>query len=124
MISVPIQFYGGESFMPPPVLWQIQDSSGCWIPFDLTGYTATFTARQTVPSPDPPFIDATTENGMISIDGPAGAVQIILPSNYTSTLVVPFCGIWDLWVYSPSYPVVAYRLVGGIINVLEAVTRL
>lgn len=122
MIEVPIQFYLGETFQPPPVLFQ-QEVNGVWVSVNLTGYTATFTARNTINSVDPPYILATTQDGYIVINGTAGSIQLTLPSTYTQQLQVPFQGFWDLWVYSPAYTPVATRLVGGIINVLQPITR-
>jgi hypothetical protein len=111
----------GETFSPPAFLWQ-QVSCGCppvIAPVDLTGCNAVFTARQS-PFSAVPSILASTENGMISIAGIEGSIQLILPSWYTLGLL-PFEGWWDLWIYYP-YPTLAqYRLFGGGIDVYQAV---
>lgn len=113
-----IEFLVGETYAPPPFLWIIK-TPGCpptCAPVNLTGYQATFTAKQSVNSELPPDILATTENGMIEINGPLGSIQLILPSWYTAQMQ-PFEGFWDLWVYSPPYTSVATPLFGGVIKV-------
>lgn len=115
---IPISFYQGETFAPQPILYL--DVNGN--PINLTGYSATFSARQTVNSNDPPIILATTGNGLITINGLNGSIQINLGSAFTSILPILYNGVWDLWIYGPAlYPVT--RLVGGTISILEPVTR-
>ena len=115
--SIPISFYGGESFIPPPISYV--DVNGA--PINLTSYTATMMIRGTVNAVNPPLINANTSNGMISINGPAGQIQINIPALVTSTVAVPFSGVWDLFIYSPLG--IATRLVGGTININEAVVH-
>lgn len=125
-ICVPVnyRFAIGETFAPPAFLWE--QESGCCppvcSPVNLTGCTAVFTAKQSPNSQLPPDILATTENGMLQINGPAGSIQMILPANYTETLQ-PFIGEWDLWVFYPPSPYSAavIRLFGGKIEVFLAV---
>jgi hypothetical protein len=114
--SVPIDFYIGETFSPLPITWI---DSTC-TPVNISGYSATLTARNTVNASNPAILLATTGNSQITVNGTLGQIQIVIGSGVTSTLS-PFQGVWDLWVYSPSG--VATRLVGGCINVREAVTR-
>lgn len=120
---IPFKFAVGETFAPPPFLWEIEDDTQCppvCTPVNLTGFTAAFTAKQSSESLLLPDILATTQNGMIQIDGILGSIQLILPSWYTAE-IVPFCGFWDLWVFSPPYSTVATRLFGGEIEVFLAV---
>ena len=117
-VPEPIEFLIGETYAPPAFLWQIKDNS-CppnITPMNLTGFQATFTAKQSVNSTLPPEVLATTENGMIVINGPLGSIQLILPAWYTAT-IIPFEGFWDLWVYSPPYSNNATPLFGGTIKV-------
>ena len=121
-VPEPIEFLVGETYAPPAFLWEL-NNGGCpptYLPVNLTGFEAIFTAKQSVNSTEPPDILATTINGMITINGPAGSIQLILPSWYTST-ILPFEGYWDLWVYSPPYSAVATPLFGGQIKVLLGV---
>jgi hypothetical protein len=120
-IIIPIEFAIGETFTPPALLWQY-NLSGIWTPLDLTGFNSVFTARQTLNSIDPALILANVDNGMISVDGPNGSIQLVLPSSYTATLT-PFEGVWDWWAYSPASPAVATLLCRGTIRVNQAVGR-
>lgn len=123
-VPVDYKFAIGETFSPPAFLWQQEDNSCPPVcsPVNLTGCNASFTAKQSPNSALPPDILATTENGMLQINGLAGSIQLILPANYTQTLA-PFCGEWDLWVFYPPSPYSAavYRLFGGKIEVFLAV---
>ena len=114
--QVPISFYAGETFVPPPISWI--DVNGN--PVNISGFSATMMARVTTNSLNPPEILASTGNGLITVNGTMGTIQINISSTVTGTLS-PFCGVWDLFVYSPAG--VATRLVGGNINILEPVTR-
>lgn len=124
-LSVPIDFSFaiGETFAPPPFLWQVWNATSClWVPINMSNFTAAFTARQTPFSLDPPVIDATTENGFLAIDGPGGSTQLILPAWYTSELT-PVEVEWDFWVYSPTYLPVVTRLFGGRLCIYEGITH-
>lgn len=118
-VPVPIKFAVGETYAPPPFLWEVE-TSNCppvYLPVNLTGFTGAFTAKQSVNSLLPPEILATTENGMLAINGLLGSVQLILPTWYTED-IVPFIGGWDLWLFSPAYPsTIATQLFGGEIEV-------
>lgn len=118
---VDYSFAIGETFAPPPFLWQVCQS-GCWVPVNLTEFSAVFTARQTPFSDDPPTIQATTENGMLVVSGFQGSIQLVLPAALTSQLF-PVELEWDLWVYSPTYVPDPVRLVGGKLIVYQGVTR-
>lgn len=125
MNNVPIEFSFaiGETFAPPAFLWQVWDPTDCcWDPVNLTGFSATFTARQTPFSADPPTINATAENGFLVINGAGGSIQLILPAWYTSDLL-PVEVDWDLWVYSPLYTPAATRLFGGRLCIYEGITH-
>ena len=115
--QVPLTFYAGETFIPPAITWLDQNS----VPVNLVGYSASLTFRQTITTNDPPFLLATTGNGMIALGGALGTIQVNVSATVTATFAVPFCGVWDLFVYSSTG--VATRLVGGNVNIREAVTR-
>ena len=121
-VPVPLAFAIGETYSPPAFLWNVV-TPGCpptCAPMNLTGFEATFTAKQSAQSQLPPDILATTENGMLVINGPAGSIQLVLPSWYTAE-ISPFEGYWDLWVFSPPYSTQQTRLYGGKIEVFLAV---
>ena len=118
MIEVPIQFYQGETYIPPAIAYVDQNGA----PVNLTNYTATFTIRQTTGSTNPAILVATTGNGEITIDGPNGLIQISIPASVTALLAAPFEGVWDLWIYGPAN-VPSTRLVGGNASILLPVTR-
>ena len=121
-VPVDLVFAVGETFAPPAFLWNIV-TPGCpptCAPANLTGFEATFTAKQSALSTEPADILATTENGMLVIDGPLGSIQLILPSWYTAE-IAPFEGFWDLWVFSPPYSTQQTRLYGGTIGVFLSV---
>lgn len=113
-----LEFLVGATFAPPPFLWEMVTNTcpPVCTPVNLTGFQAIFTAKQSVNSILPPDILATTENGMIVINGLAGSIQLILPTWYTVD-IVPFEGIWDLWVFAPPYFLVATPLLAGNIKV-------
>jgi hypothetical protein len=113
--QVPISFYQGENFSPPPINWVDENGD----PIDMAGYTAVMMARQTVNNSSV-VLNASTTNGYITISATLGQIQINLPPVYTATLP-SFQGVWDLFVYSGS--TIAIRLVGGPINIFEPVTR-
>lgn len=114
-VPVALEFAIGETFAPPPFLWQV-NNCGVISPVNLTGFKAQFTAKCSPNSNLPPEIFATTDNGMLVINGPAGSIQLILPSSITSQLS-PFEGNWDLWVFSEAYSSINTKLFGGSINV-------
>jgi len=114
MILIPLEFKIGETFAPLPFLWQ--DVNGN--PVNMTGYTASWVAKQDVGVPDPPYILAQTNppgNGYEVINALNGSIQLIIPSSYTVNLASPFSGYWQQWVYSPSG--VATCLFGGTLQV-------
>lgn len=114
MLEVPIIIYEGETYNPPAI--SFVDVNGN--PINLSGYTAVMSAKQTFNSTQFAF-QATTVNGMLTINGAAGQITINIPPSITSGLA-PFCGYWDIFIYSAmGY---ATRLVGGKINIPESVT--
>lgn len=113
MVAVPIKIWQGETYNPPPI--SFVDVNGN--PINLTGYTATMSAKQTINSTNFAF-QATTAN-YLTINGPLGTITINIPPTVTAPLA-PFCGYWDIFIYSPmGY---ATRLVGGKIEIKESVT--
>ena len=115
--QIPISFYQGETYAPPTISWI--DVNGN--PVDLTGYSAILQARQTVASVNPPVINVSSTSGNIILGDQAGTINIVLGSGLTGVLPAPWCGVWDLFVYSPAG--VVTRLIGGSVNIKEPVTR-
>jgi hypothetical protein len=115
--QIPIEFYAGETFIPPPILWLDVYS----FPIDLTNYSALMTARHTVSTNDPPLFIASSTIGQIILGGTLGTIQIYLNSNLTMNLPNPSCNYYDIWVYSPAGA--ATRLFGGPLIVKQPVTR-
>lgn len=88
-------------------------------PFNLTGYTAKLMARATLTSPTA-LLNMTTENGDITLDGPAGKITLALTPEETAKLRWD-TAVYDMTLTSPSGDV--YRLIEGQIIVSKAVTR-
>jgi hypothetical protein len=83
----------------------------------LTGYSA----RMQIRTPDGQLLEElTTENGKITIDGPAGRIQLLLTDTQTSAYEWD-TGVYDLELISPSGHV--DRLVQGTVTVNPEVTR-
>jgi hypothetical protein len=95
--------------------WKSDDG----IAVDLTGYTARMQVRQSVGSPDV-LLDATTENGLLSIDEETGRVNISLPASVTTAMTWRR-GRYDIEVEAPDGTVT--RLVEGSAIVSREVTR-
>jgi hypothetical protein len=95
--------------------WKSDDG----IAVDLTGYTARMQVRQSVGSPDV-LLDATTENGLLSISAAQGRVNLQLPAGVTAAITWRR-GRYDLEVEAPDGTVT--RLIEGSINVSREVTR-
>ena len=69
-------------------------------PLNLDGYSARMQIRPYLSS-DIVLIDATTENGIISINGPLGRIKINLSETQTSNLIYTE-SVYDLLITSPS----------------------
>jgi hypothetical protein len=91
-------------------------------PVDLTGYTARMQVREAVDSLSPVFSLTTPEGspGGITITGPAGQVELLIPDE-TSTAWTWTFGVYDLELVSPDGDV--DRLLKGEFEVDREVTR-
>lgn len=94
-----------------------EDSNGN--PIDLTQFKARMQARKSVNSPDV-FIDASTENGLITLNEAAGEVNIDLPESVTSEFVWPQA-VYDIELIALNG--VVTRLVQGSITISREVTK-
>jgi hypothetical protein len=94
-----------------------QTSTGAVI--SLVGYTARMQARETV-STASTFIDATTENGQLSINGAGGIVTLSLSATVTAALDFR-TAVYDLELISSAG--VVTRMVQGTITLSREVTR-
>jgi len=66
-------------------------------------------------------ININSTTGGIFLGGLNGTITMVISSAITATLPAPWCGVWDLFVYSPSG--IVTRLLGGSIEVKQPVTR-
>lgn len=89
------------------------------VAFDLTGYTARMQARASIDS-DATYINLTTENGGITIDGSTGAITLFLSDTQTSQ-ITQINGVYDLELISGSGDV--SRLSMGNVTLSREVTR-
>jgi hypothetical protein len=89
------------------------------IPVDLTGYTARMQVREKASS-STKILDLTTENGGITLGGPAGSIMIDVSASTTSS-IVPKTYVYDLEIVSSENFVV--RLIEGQFIVSPEVTR-
>lgn len=85
----------------------------------LTDYKARLQARKTFTAPDV-LIDASTENGLISINADIGEIVVELPASLTSGFNWRR-GVYDLELESPDGEVT--RLIHGVITISFEVTR-
>lgn len=87
-------------------------------PKNLNGYSAKMHVRPTIKSTDI-YIDASTTNGMISINGPQG--QIIVSISGTSTTLYDWDGgVYDLKAENGAEVI---RLLFGDVSLVKQVTR-
>lgn len=89
-------------------------------PVDLTGYTAKMQVRPSVRS-QKVLLELSTSNGKITIDGPAGRIQLQLEPQDTTNLGLVRQGVYDLEMTSPS--LVVDRLLEGTVFIRPEVTR-
>ena len=85
--------------------------------YDLTGHTARMQIRRDIESTTV-MLELTTENGRITLDGPAGAISLLISAADTSTL--DRSGVYDLELVEG---VIVKRLIRGNINLNPEVTR-
>lgn len=96
--QIPIVIHQGETYNPPPITFTDDAIPPNIIP--LVGYTATLSVRQTVGN-SILILQATTQNGMIFINQAAGQILINIPAA-TLSVLSPFCGVYDLFVFPPN----------------------
>lgn len=101
--------------LPLGFSWKSDDGTAV----DLTGYTARMQVRQSVGSPDV-LLEATTENGLLSISAAQGKVNLLLPPSVTAAITWRR-GRYDLELEAPDGTVT--RLVEGSVTVSREVTR-
>lgn len=89
------------------------------VPYDLTGASARMQIRKTVTS-TPPLIDATTENGLITLGTTDGRVDVVLSDADTDTLTVK-SAVYDFEIKLADDTV--HRLLQGAVTISLNVTR-
>lgn len=90
---------------------------------DLSDYTAKCQFRLTPASPDI-IHELSTENGGITIDGPAGLVTLIIPPSITGTFTFNSTGaVYDVELYHSNNADDIMSLVGGMVKLSLQVTR-
>lgn len=88
-------------------------------PVPLDGYTARMQVREKITSEEV-LVELTTENGMITLGGQDGTIDIEIPDEVTETFTWKK-GVYDLELESPAGKVT--RLVKGKVTVDPEVTR-
>lgn len=94
-----------------------EDSNGA--PINLTEFKARMQARKSFNAPEV-LIDASTENGLITLNAAAGEVNIDLPESVTSGFSWPQA-VYDLELVASND--VVTRLVQGSITISREVTK-
>lgn len=89
-------------------------------PVDLTGYTARMQVRRRHSS-DTALLTFTTENGGITLGGPAGTINVVGLATLTDDLPAPSPAVYDLELVSSGGFVT--RLVEGGAYITPEVTR-
>jgi hypothetical protein len=80
-------------------VWEMTVYDDTGAPFDLTGYTAYFTAKRTFTEADPGVFQLSTVNGAITYPNAAGGVMRIQPRRVdTDTLTEDTSVIWDVQI--------------------------
>jgi len=95
----------------------LKDSSNVVVP--LIGYTARMQARKDS-SASTPFIDITTENGGIVINGPNGHITLKL-TNIETSAIAEFMGLYDLEIIDSGG--IVTRLLSGSVIIIGEQTR-
>jgi len=86
-------------------------------PIDLTGYTARMMIKEAA-SKGGAIIDATTENGKITLGGVEGTVDVVIAASETANLPAKDC-VYDIELVSGAS---VARLIQGTISVSAGVT--
>lgn len=90
-------------------------------PVDLTGFTARMQVREDYPA-ETVMLEASTDDGRITVDGPAGVLWITVPPTATAALPRYGFGVYDLELVSPDGGDVR-RILEGDVEVTPEVTR-
>jgi hypothetical protein len=85
----------------------------------LVGYQARLKVRKNYGDIDPPLASGTTEDGVITINGPGGVIMINIPAS-TTLAYTWTSGVWDLEVYTSVTDV--DRIVEGFASLSPEVT--
>lgn len=97
------------------------DANGVATLVNLTGYTARMQAREYY-SAATPFIDLTTENGGISINGSAGTVTLNMSAIATAAITAE-AGVWALEIIPASGVANALRVLEGQVTISKEAVR-
>lgn len=89
------------------------------VPINLTDYTARMQIRKTINS-DEVYVEATTENGYITLGGANGTIEISIPASVTKDFQFRR-GVYDLELESSGG--IVTRLLQGCVFVSREVTR-
>lgn len=100
-----------------PLICTYKDDAGA--AQDLTGFTARMHVRSSVNDPNT-LLEATTENGLINIEGAYGRIELVLSATDTAAITWKR-GVYDLEIESPDGEV--KRLLKGRVTVDREVTR-
>jgi len=90
------------------------------VPIDITDYDAEMQVRVTAES-DEVLVEASVDDGRITIDGVTGTLVITIPASVTEALEAPFNAVYDLKITSPTD--VVTRLLEGAVYISPSVTR-
>lgn len=93
-------------------------TGGFGSPHDLTGRTFKMQVREKH-GDDDILIDLSTENGGIILDGPDGAIRLIVPAEIT-TLLPALTGVYDIEMKDGS---IVTRVIQGKFSISPEVTR-
>jgi hypothetical protein len=88
-------------------------------PVSLTGFVARMQIRRSVRAPEV-LVSATTENGRLTLNAPAGEVSLELPASVTAAITAR-TGVYDLELEDAGG--VVTRLVEGAVEFVPEVTR-
>lgn len=101
-------------------IFSVQAKSGSPpLPMDLSGFSGRMQIRPTIESTTI-LVDATTANGMISINGPVGIATVIIGGDVTAAYTWT-TGHYDLEVFNSASNV--FRIAQGFASLSKEVTR-
>ena len=88
-------------------------------PLDLSDCSTRMQVRRTIEAPNPPFLDLSSRNGDIIIDGEAGKLTILINPGALSEI---FCGVYDLILYDIN-GIAFMRVIKGSFIIDPTITR-